>query len=173
MTRRLELGGKKFGRLLVIKFLYTKPNGAYWECICDCGNIAEVRGAMLTKDNTKSCGCFRKEYVANKNFKHGFAERDGQYKSEYHAYLNAKRRCENKQDTRYEDYGGRGIQFLFDSFAEFLSEIGAKPEGDFSLDRINNDLNYEKGNIKWSTRIEQQNNRRDYYEWTKVKKRNL
>lgn len=74
----------------------------------------------------------------------------------------AKTRCSNPNVAQYKDYGGRGIKFLFNSFEEFLEELGPRPNG-YSLDRINNDGNYEKGNIRWATR-EQQNNNKGIYD---------
>lgn len=78
---------------------------------------------------------------------------------EYQAYHDAKNRCTNINHARYHDWGGRGIGFFFTSFWEFLEEIGPAPEG-HSLDRIDNNKGYEKGNVRWSTRSEQQLNRR-------------
>jgi hypothetical protein len=160
MTKIINLVNKKVFRLLVLRYLYTKPNGSYWECLCDCGNICIKRGNTLKHNKEKSCGCYKKEYVANKNFKHGFSERNGINKVFYGAFLNAKRRCENPNNKRFYDYGGRGIKFLFSSFQEFKDELGPRPSPDHSVDRINNDGNYEKGNLRWSTRSEQQRNSR-------------
>ena len=81
------------------------------------------------------------------------------YHNERRAYTDAKQRCNNVNHKRYGDWGGRGIQVLFSSFTEFFNEIGPRPDG-CSLDRINNDLSYQKGNVKWSSRSEQQHNKR-------------
>ena len=78
---------------------------------------------------------------------------------EYHAYHDARNRCTNPNAKSWSDYGGRGIKFLFTSFERFMAELGPRPEG-MSLDRKNNDGNYEPGNVRWATRKEQQNNRR-------------
>ena len=78
---------------------------------------------------------------------------------EYTAYSNAKRRCCSQSHPRYTDYGGRGIQFLFTSFEQFFAELGLRPEGK-TLDRENNDGNYEPGNVRWATRSEQNSNKR-------------
>lgn len=96
--------------------------------------------------------------VAEKNRKHGFAVRGDN--AVYHAFLKARRRCQNPLDNRYSDYGGRGIKFLFSGFQELLDEVGPRPSLDYSLDRIDNSGNYEAGNVKWSTRKEQQANTR-------------
>lgn len=81
------------------------------------------------------------------------------YNKEYHAFHDAKQRCQNKKHRRFADWGGRGISVLFSSFADFFSELGPCPTG-FTLDRINNDKHYEKGNVKWSSRSQQQHNKR-------------
>lgn len=81
---------------------------------------------------------------------------------EYQNYSDAKNRCTNKNNKLYKYYGGRGIKFNFNSFEEFIEEIGFKPNENLSLDRIDNNGNYEKGNIKWSTHSEQMSNRRSY-----------
>lgn len=67
---------------------------------------------------------------------------------EYHAYRNAKQRCNNPNNPKWLDYGGRGIQFLFTSYAQFLADIGRRPKGKV-LDRRDNNGNYEQGNIRW------------------------
>ncbi len=80
-------------------------------------------------------------------------------KAEYRAYHDAKSRCNNKNHPRFHDWGGRGIQFLFNSFEEFMYSIGPKPDG-YSLDRKDNEGHYEPKNVRWSSRSMQQLNRR-------------
>lgn len=80
---------------------------------------------------------------------------------EYEAYGMAKRRCRETSHARYGDYGGRGIEFRFNSFQEFVDELGRRPSPAHSLDRIDNDGHYEKGNVRWATRSEQSENRRN------------
>jgi hypothetical protein len=93
---------------------------------------------------------------------------------EYGAYQDAKQRCTNPNIKSYENYGGRGIEFRFASFEEFLEALktpdnptGLRPVGElengralYSLDRIDNDGHYERGNIRWATKPQQQQNRR-------------
>ena len=81
---------------------------------------------------------------------------------EYRVYLGAKARCTNPKHVAWDYYGGRGIKFLFTSFEEFYAELGARPSEKHTVDRIDNDKHYEKGNVKWSTRAEQSGNRRHY-----------
>lgn len=80
--------------------------------------------------------------------------------SEFRAYHKAKARCNNPNDMGYINYGGRGIKFKFTSLEELIKEIGYKPSGEYSLDRINVDGNYEKGNVRWATRQQQNLNQR-------------
>jgi hypothetical protein len=93
------------------------------------------------------------------------------YQPEYQIYQTAKDRCTNPKSQRWASHGGRGIKFLFNSFEEFYAEIGPRPSKNHSLDRKNNDGNYEPGNIRWATRSEQQKNKRRYgkgYSWHKA-----
>lgn len=116
---------------------------------------------MLTR-NTESCGCIRSEKVSKWNIDrstHGAIKTP-----EYWAYKGAKGRCTNPRNRSYKDYGARGIQFRFNSFQEFLDEVGLRPLPQYSLDRINNDGHYEKGNLQWANKKAQANNRRLYHE---------
>ena len=79
---------------------------------------------------------------------------------ELQAYRDAKKRCTVLKCKSYPDYGGRGIKFLFTSFEQFFAELGPKPSKQYTLDRIDNDGNYEPGNVRWATRLDQTHNRR-------------
>lgn len=81
--------------------------------------------------------------------------------AEYEAYTAAKQRCVNPRRKEFPNYGGRGIEFRFTCFEQFFAELGPRPEG-MSLDRINNDGHYEPGNVRWTTKKQQQQNRRFY-----------
>jgi hypothetical protein len=90
-------------------------------------------------------------------------ENHGMYRSaEYRAYKQAKGRCQNVYDRCYVDYGRRGIEFRFETFAAFYKELGKRPSSVHSLDRTDNNGHYEVGNVKWSTKSEQVSNRRRY-----------
>jgi hypothetical protein len=82
---------------------------------------------------------------------------------EYYAWAASIRRCHNPRNPYYRNYGGRGIQVCDrwrKSFANFLSDVGVRPSPELTLDRVNNDGNYEPGNVRWATRSEQNSNQR-------------
>jgi hypothetical protein len=81
--------------------------------------------------------------------------------AEYRIFISARQRCENANNKDYANYGGRGIKFLFNSFFDFLKEVGRRPSSEYSLDRIKVDEHYEAGNVRWATQTEQQQNRRN------------
>lgn len=164
MSRRLISIGERFGRLTVIAFVRSSRSGKVWRLRCDCGNLAECKTGALTNGNTRSCGCLKREVVTAKNFVHGFAKRGDN--SEYHAYCNARRRCTDKKDKRWKDYGGRGIQFRFKSLQEFIRCVGKKPSLNHVLDRIRNNGHYEPGNVHWTTVLESMRNKRHGGPWS-------
>lgn len=80
---------------------------------------------------------------------------------EWSSYRNARQRCTNPKNSNWKNYGGRGIQFLFTSFAQFMAVLGKKPTPQHTLDRFpNNDGHYEPGNVRWATMEEQAATRR-------------
>lgn len=131
----------------------------YW-CRCRCGNIALVLAGSLVAGRTKSCGCLYREMItAGLNVKHGH-KRVKAVSREYRAWCNAKNRCNSPSNIEYHRYGGRGIKMSMawsKSFAQFLKDMGPCPDG-LTLDRINLDGAYEKGNCRWITQQEQMNN---------------
>ena len=87
------------------------------------------------------------------------------YKSEYGAWVNMRHRCINDQHPQYNDYGGRGISICpawLNSFDQFLKDLGPKPEPELTLERLDNNGNYEPGNVAWRSRSAQQKNRRKF-----------
>lgn len=88
---------------------------------------------------------------------HGHASRDGRTK-EYTAYRNAYRRCNSPKHKSFKNYGERGIKFLFNSFEDFLRDVGPWQPG-YTLDRIDPNGNYEVGNVRWATLNQQIKNK--------------
>lgn len=155
-SRALDLTGQRFGRLFVDtwshKDAYHKP---YWICTCDCGTIVTVRGTHLVGNKIKSCGCWKKQMMTDRNYVHGRSDT-----VEYDTWAHMGSRCNNSNDEKYDSYGGRGVRLLYASFSEFYADIGPRPSPQHSVDRIDNSGHYEKGNCRWATPIEQSRNRR-------------
>lgn len=129
-----------------------------WNCRCECGAEGEVSSHTLRNGSSTSCGCFMREFQAARWKTHG---KTGS--KEYIVYRGMIKRCTNPNEPSYKNYGGRGIavcQRWLDSFENFLDDMGERPNGKFSLNRLNNEGNYCKENCAWSSDIEQHNNTR-------------
>lgn len=124
---------------------------------CHCGKEFTIRLLNLRCKcrPTKSCGCIVKEAVRNAHIIHGKNN-----SKEYFAFYHAKSRCNDRNNSDYEWYGARGIEFRFENFQEFYNEIGDAPNSKYSLDRKDNNGHYEVGNIRWATSKEQSSNKR-------------
>jgi hypothetical protein len=164
MSEKVDLVGRRFGKLLVLSLSAERKNGLCWNCICDCGNPTVNNGNSLKNGNTKSCGCGKSEATARRNFKHGQAD------TRLHTIWKAiKQRILNPRDQNYSVYGGRGITLYTAwvySFVSFRDYVMSLPKSDLglTLDRINNNGNYEPGNLRWATQKEQcRNNSRNRY----------
>lgn len=165
-TNPLELIGKRFGRLTVLEVSTPKiyPSGRVtprYTCECECGNKKIVTRDCLIKDKTKSCGCLFKE-TRLQFLTHGHSSSHGIQTPTYKSWGSMLQRCLNPNNPAYYNYGGRGIRVCeqWRVFANFLKDMGEKPSADFSIERKDNDGNYEPGNCKWSTRVEQNTNQR-------------
>ncbi len=157
-----DMVGKTYGELTVVSLLpiRTKGGDKRYRCRCSCGgwNPAVVRG-NLRSGHTSSCGCKKKKG------KHHLTDQSGS--SHYTRWQSMKQRTTNPNNPQFDDYGGRGIEVCEEWFKDFVefkryldNELGQMPSEDHQLDRIDNDLGYRPGNVKWSTRKENMSNRR-------------
>ena len=165
-----DLTGVRVGRLVVVRYLRAVPTGHRginrhrWECACDCGQICERSSDGIMNGSARSCGCLKSEMLSERQkgkpviFSHGLS-----YTNEYRILEKIIRRCTNASDPGYPLYGGRGIvvcERWRQSVENFVADMGLRPSKNHSVDRINNDGNYEPGNCRWATRSEQQRNTR-------------
>jgi hypothetical protein len=165
MPAPLNLVNQKFGRLLVIaKADNPKKHSSRWLCLCDCGVYKNTSGYLLTSQQTKSCGCLRKEVTSAQFTKHKFSATPI-----YRVWQGMKKRCNYPGDVGWENYGGRGITVCAqwqESFETFLEDVGKPPFPRAQLDRIDNGGNYEPNNVHWVTNQQNSINRRNSVQFT-------
>ena len=150
-----DLSGQSFGRLTAIAPVdRNKHSGIKWLCICECSSDLVVISNNLTRGNTTSCGCLNKELHTT----HGLSDTP-----EYRSWLSMIHRVTKPNDGRYNYYGGRGIRVCsrwIKSFENFYADMGKRPSQKHSIDRINNNGDYEPRNCRWATQKEQCRNMR-------------
>jgi hypothetical protein len=171
MGRLIDLTGQRFGRLLVLgvhpeRVRYGKNKravAALWRCVCACGEQRFVFGNNLRQGMSRSCGCLIRDITTKRNTKHGHARR-GNVTRAYTCFVGMKQRCFNPNCRNYPNYGGREdtpitVCEYYCDFVNWYADMGDPPPG-LSQDRINNDGNYEPGNLRWATASVQARNQR-------------
>lgn len=150
---RKKMEGQTFGRFLVLSVNGSDSAGFLYLCKCSCGAIKTVRGSSLRNGASRSCGCFNREVITS----HGFSNTPT-----YSSWVSARSRCRYEKDSSYPRYGGKGIEICdrwYNSFENFLEDMGERPEGK-TLDRIDGERGYYPENCRWATLVEQSSNRK-------------
>ena len=160
--RMKDLTGCVFGNVTVVGFagVFKRPDGdntSAWNCRCSCGKVFVTRGACLIHGNTKSCGHLKAERAALLTHSHGMSAHPF-----YFMWNGMIQRCANTKHKYYQNYGGRGITVCerWLTFENFRDDMFATYKDGLSIDRVDNEIGYNKDNCKWSTRVEQANNTR-------------
>ena len=156
---RSNIHGQQFGKLVALEYDHSDKNGnAIWKCKCDCGAELFVAAKDLKTGNTKSCGCYRKQFAVTNG---ATVERT----ADYERWKAMKKRCLNPNDKYYHRYGGRGIKVCdewkhdFIAYKNYIKSLPHYGEPGYTLDRVDNSKDYKPGNVRWATPKEQADNR--------------
>lgn len=153
----VDLTGRKFNCLTVVKQISKSGGRVMWECSCDCGKTTIVAAGNLRGSQVKSCGCLRSKSSKERSTTHGMSETP-----EFYLWLTMIQRCENPNDKAFKNYGGRGIKVCerWHKFENFIADMGRRPTDGLQLDRKDNDGGYCPENCRWVTPTTNCNNRR-------------
>lgn len=168
MPARINIIGKRFGRLIVIAKAkpHIQPCGGTKGmslCRCDCGNEVTVFNCNLVSGTSRSCGCLKREVSRQLRRTHGYAgHRNIARRRIYILWAGMKGRCLNANNSVFSRYGGRGIDVCdrWLSFENFLEDMGEGKEG-WELERVDNNAGYCPANVVWATPVRQQRNKRN------------
>jgi len=156
IVRVLNIEGKRFGKLVALKYHHSERKMAHWECLCDCGKTHIAATKYLQKGDVTSCGC------AHSSMKSRFGVKAKDVRG-YATWTGLIKRCHNPTDKDYKRYGARGItvcESWRESFANFFSDMGERPTG-LSIERRDNSSGYSLENCYWGTQRQQSRNRRN------------
>lgn len=170
-TSTKDLTGMRFGRLTVSKRVSQIGEGKVkWLCQCDCGNTTVVKADNLNSGSTLSCGCYNIDKIIERNTKHG-----KRYTRLYNIFCDMKKRCYNKNSANYKNYGERGIIICDEWLNDFNAFYNWAMENNYgdtlTIDRKDNDGNYEPDNCRWITKSENSTKRNMEY-WAKKRELN-
>ena len=155
--------GERHGFLSVVQLLKRGKGGTLWLCKCDCGNFTVVRGNNLRSGDTKSCGCLNIKRAKAQLIAYNTIDNRTKHPL-YPTWKTMLARCENPKNTKYFNYGGRGIYVCpeWHDFWTFVKDMGPKLSIKYSINRIINDGPYCKNNCEWASALTQAKNKRKY-----------